>query len=743
MIDLARNVRTSLAALTCAAGVCGAAVAQAPANDECTGATPIALDEVAFFDTTNATNSTQPVNAAECDLVWGTTNKDVWMVWVAPQSMNINVTTCDPSSFDTELVVYRGTCDALVQIACNGDAPGSGTAGTCQQWYSRIDNLWVTGGTTYYFRIGGFNGTASGIGSLFISQGFVYQCVQPAYPNDCAPNAQAVTANGFFTVQGSPSAGVFANTDGPDHPGTQCDSGNDQFFLDRWYRFTPSVTALVKTWTTGPSGTCDGILDLKLAIYDLGTDPASFNYSQLPGALVECTDGGGPCSGDGGIGAGLETLVRAGNTYLIRVAWFDADEAIGGTTQRLYVELPEPCVLPAGTVSEQEPCGDNFNGGCNTDPAFPPVQQVAIGDEIAGTFWSTTGSTGGLTRDTDWYQFSVTSESQVTLELRSGTPSTVLLYNAECGAALTSFGASEGFCPSSISRCLNPGIYRAVVLPEFSANNPCGGSLNDYRLKLSAAPADCPLDIATNCEAPGPDTFTVNNSIAVTQNWTNGCAVYNATGGTVGNAYARVFEAGTLGGEIQCLSVGVFATQFVGTSLFFSDIPLPASVGIYRDIDGGAPRWISADDGADGNDLVPIDVREVSMPGGVYLGVLNYPSPVCIADFAGENIVVLVQYPNLLFDTPAGIPEGSGYIQLPGANSNGPAQNTYWRPIDFCGDTGELTLNTTTTRSWVVVVNGNFTTCAGAACPADLNDDGTVDGIDLGILLGAWGACPN
>lgn len=29
-----------------------------------------------------------------------------------------------------------------------------------------------------------------------------------------------------------------------------------------------------------------------------------------------------------------------------------------------------------------------------------------------------------------------------------------------------------------------------------------------------------------------------------------------------------------------------------------------------------------------------------------------------------------------------------------------------------------------------------------AACPADLNDDGVVDGIDLGILLAAWGPCP-
>jgi hypothetical protein len=26
-------------------------------------------------------------------------------------------------------------------------------------------------------------------------------------------------------------------------------------------------------------------------------------------------------------------------------------------------------------------------------------------------------------------------------------------------------------------------------------------------------------------------------------------------------------------------------------------------------------------------------------------------------------------------------------------------------------------------------------------CPPDINDDGVVDGTDLGLMLGAWGAC--
>ncbi|MFM9181915.1 MAG: GC-type dockerin domain-anchored protein [Phycisphaerales bacterium] len=32
--------------------------------------------------------------------------------------------------------------------------------------------------------------------------------------------------------------------------------------------------------------------------------------------------------------------------------------------------------------------------------------------------------------------------------------------------------------------------------------------------------------------------------------------------------------------------------------------------------------------------------------------------------------------------------------------------------------------------------------CVGAECPADLTDDGLVNGEDLGALLTAWGACP-
>jgi hypothetical protein len=68
----------------------------------------------------------------------------------------IDVSLCDPASFDTSLVVYTGTnCGSLTQIACNGDDEGQGG---CQPYYSAVQNLSVDTGTQVYIRIGGWKG---------------------------------------------------------------------------------------------------------------------------------------------------------------------------------------------------------------------------------------------------------------------------------------------------------------------------------------------------------------------------------------------------------------------------------------------------------------------------------------------------------------------------------------------------------------------------------------------------------
>ena len=67
----------------------------------------------------------------------------------------------------------------------------------------------------------------------------------------------------------------------------------------------------------------------------------------------------------------------------------------------LHITLAPPChiTFPPGAFLENEACGTEINGGCNTIPAT--YTQIQCGTTvIGGTAWAT-----GNMRDTDWYQF--------------------------------------------------------------------------------------------------------------------------------------------------------------------------------------------------------------------------------------------------------------------------------------------------------------------------------------------------
>jgi len=57
-------------------------------------------------------------------------------------------------------------------------------------------------------------------------------------------------------------------------------------------------------------------------------------------------------------------------------------------------------------------------------------------------------------------------------------------------------------------------------------------------------------------------------------------------------------------------------------------------------------------------------------------------------------------------------------------------------------DNGWLTISAGDTTSQIYAIARIQLEPTGSNCPADLNDDGAVNGEDLGILLAAWGACP-
>jgi hypothetical protein len=57
---------------------------------------------------------------------------------------------------------------------------------------------------------------------------------------------------------------------------------------------------------------------------------------------------------------------------------------------------------------------------------------------------------------------------------------------------------------------------------------------------------------------------------------------------------------------------------------------------------------------------------------------------------------------------------------------------------EFCSCLGDISHDGVVNGSDLGILLGDW----GAASTADLNHDGIVTGADVGLLLGAWGACP-
>tara|TARA_Y100000589_G_scaffold104192_1_gene98516 strand:+ start:37533 stop:40265 length:2733 start_codon:yes stop_codon:yes gene_type:complete len=139
-----------------------------PANNLCEDATEAVLGANAF-DTTFATAELPDPDDTDCAdtfLDWAS-SPDVWFSYTPAEDGSLTIDTCDAASYDTSMVLYTGDCANLVQVACNGD-DASGSFSGCQQYYSAIVNFQATGGTTYYIRLGGWNG-ATGAGTLNVA----------------------------------------------------------------------------------------------------------------------------------------------------------------------------------------------------------------------------------------------------------------------------------------------------------------------------------------------------------------------------------------------------------------------------------------------------------------------------------------------------------------------------------------------------------------------------------------------
>ena len=809
------------------------ASAQLGGGDECASAVVIAADVPTNFDTTNATASGNIPTDALCTgtyLNWVATCKDVWFKFTASGPGTADFSTCGTAAYDTSLALYKGSCATLV--ACNGDAAG------CAGYSSKIAAVPCAAGDVFYLRIGGYGGNPTpdgdfGAGSVTVvfaasSAGcvgasgacnvvhaslgcdnaacctnictFNPPCCEVGWDQGCV--ALAVELCGYYScpvVPGAPANNcatspttipsasssrtfttVGATTDGPVTDGALCNSGSDNFYGDIWYKVSPIANGSMTI------STCDTVsFDNKLAVYNLGANPATFDYNLLSTVLVGCNDDGASTTcmttetPPTNYASEMTAVVSLGNTYLIRMgAYADGDDGTG----TIRFTLPTTCVLDTPTGSENEPCGSATDDGCN---AAGESQPISIGSIVGGTIWADADS-----RDTDFYSFSVAAGSQVTLSVKSARLVNVLLLSGDLSvvdcAGITVLASGAGSCPTVTTYCLNPGVYYAFVSDSAYTGNPCGTALNDYTLRVTSAPATCPIPVSGGyngtttdqgvCAVPGIDTKYSGSTVAPTLIG-QGCATPcgNLSGGNADVMFASRFQTTDTLDEITCIGFGVACVLSANNAsgvcgYYFSDKSIPAQLSLYKDIDGGVPTNIP---GFADSDLELLVTYDILVKPGVYTAVLNLPQPFCVE--AVDNLVVVFSTPNLFQNGAAGIPAGSGY-RIGAGLSVVPATDpaTAWRRYTLCTGAAQNKFDpagygTGAGFAWPVSINGKSSaSCSAPPCAgdfdlngirnggdlatllsawntpaADITGDGVTNGADLTVLLSGWGACPN
>jgi hypothetical protein len=377
------------------------------------------------------------------------------------------------------------------------------------------------------------------------------------------------------------------------------------------------------------------------------------------------------------------------------------------------------CEFPveACTYTELEACGESINDGCNAD--IPLYETIGIGERVCGTFDADTE-----TRDTDWYEFTLTQRSTVSWTVYSRVSVNALLIQVTaCNVdaegnddlALVASGEVIGSCPSVATNCLDAGTYIAFVAPVVEGGLPCGtDDYNNYYGVLTAEPvALCPGD------TPCPDfdqSVTQSSSLDVTLG-TVGCP------NTLDHSFARIFDSANSDipateFEISCVEFGVFN----------GGPTRPASVSIYLDPDGGTP-----DDPATMTLLGSTNFDLPAFSGGILYSA-TFDENVCVP----ANSAIVID-----FTTASQDAEGNGSFAV-GNDQPESAPSYYFAPgcnitayteLDLLG-LGEL-------PQWSMSINISDS-CGGSgpACPGDFNNDGFVDGADFGNILAAWGSCP-
>jgi len=379
-------------------------LAQAPANDLCSGAITIACGQTVTGSTLNAGRDQAPV----CNTVASTLGSyGVWYSIVGTGG-SITLSTCGgTTNYDTQIGVYSGSCAALTCVAGNNNACGRQSTVTFNSTFGTTYYIWVTGVID-----------ARGTFSLSVT------CALVAPPNDACANAQAITCG--QTVSGST---VGATVDAVGTCGTTLNTAGGV-----WYSIVGNGADItVSTCNPGTN------YDTKMGV-----------FSGSCGAFV-CVGGNDDTTAPECVlpATGFNRKSRvtfnsvAGTTYYILVTGF--------STLTGSFELSATCAAPP-------PPPANFNDCAGAITLTPGATCVPTAGTTVGATQSIAPATcSGFTSNSAldvWYKFTATQANHVVIA-GGGTMFDVVLqaFSGACNG--TSLGCVDGQILSGANEVLS------------------------------------------------------------------------------------------------------------------------------------------------------------------------------------------------------------------------------------------------------------------------------------------------
>lgn len=271
--------------------------------------------------------------------------------------------------------------------------------------------------------------------------------------------------------------------------------------LDVVYSFIPPYNMIVNISLCGSS------FDTKLYIFanDENTE-------------IDCNDDA--CNRQSEL---LSVDLTTGNTYYFVVDGF-GDTDYGDYVINVVEVVPCIVECPPVAAAEVEICGDDFNGGCNSDPAI--FESIQANLPLCGTAWADPS-----TRDTDWYELTLTDPTYLTFNGVAEFPIQFGLIDASQGCPVTEVlvGLVAPPCTTAVySITLPAGAYWVFVAPYNVTNLPCDGSGdygNNYYFTATTSSAWLSVD---SYEGIVPVNETQNLTVSLDATHLN-AGIYNGT----------------------------------------------------------------------------------------------------------------------------------------------------------------------------------------------------------------------